>query len=223
MTSRTITSSCSGLRHMLLALTALSALALSGCDKIDMPTTITSKPIQLVTSDHSERYLVSELIDQDYDQMADHYSRYAAGQAELVVSYDPYSKKNTAMKATDTLHRVTQALSRRGVKDVKGRIQAVDQSGDRSEMVIGYTSVTAEGPEDCTMMPGHDTGHADIDADYRLGCTVNTMIARQVAHPEDLAGRAAETAVDGRRTGAVVEPYRAGTPNGQLSGAYTTQ
>ena len=224
MTILTIAFNHSGLRQILLALTALSALTLGACSKIDMPTTVTSNPIQLVEKDHSERYLVSELIDQDYDQMAAHYVRYGSSQAEIVVSYDPYSKSNTAMKATDALYRIQQALSERGVKDVKGRILAVDRSGDRSEMVISYNSVTAEGPEDCDMMPGYTESHAEINLDYKLGCSVNTMIARQVAHPEDLGGRRVEkTDGDGRRAGAVVEPYRNGTPNGQLQGAYTTQ
>ena len=221
MTTRTIAISSSALRQGLLMLTAISALSLAGCTKMDMPTTATTERIQLVTENHSKTYAVADLTAAQFDEMADHYVRYGADQAEIIVGYDPRSKKNTAMRATDNLHRVSDELSKRGVKSVKASIQALENSGDKSEMIIGYTSMTAQGPNDCAMMPGYENNHVTADYDYKLGCSVETMIARQVAHPADLAGRAPETDADGRRTGIVVEPYRSGTLPG-ISGAYSS-
>ena len=221
MTSRTIAISSSALRQGLLALTAISALSLGACSTIDMPSHMTANRIQLVTENHAQTYKVADLTPAHFYEMADHYSRYGSGQAEIIVGYDPRSKKNTAMMATDRLHRISDELSKRGVENIKSSIQAFEDSGDQSEMIIGYTSVTAQPPEDCTMMQGYDVSRADIDHDYEMGCSVESLIARQVAHPADLAGRAPDTDADGRRTGIAVEPYRSGTLPA-LSGGYSS-
>lgn len=211
------------LRIALMACVATGAMALSGCS-IDMPTYVHSERIQLETNNYSERFEVESVSGTQLDQIAEHYKRYGTDQAEVIISYDPRSKKNTAMKATDQLHRISSELAKRGVKNIKGSIMAADGSGDVSEMMVGYTTMTAEAPEGCDkMMPGYETSHVDIDYDYDLGCSLDTMIARQVARPADLAGRVPDPQDnDGRRAGAVVEPYRAGTPNDALSGAMTT-
>ncbi len=221
MTTRTMAISSSALRQGLLALTAISALSLGACAKMDMPTNMTDQRIQLVTENHAQTYDVASLTQAQFDEMADHYGRYGSGQAEIIVGYDPRSKKNTAMKATDSLHRVSDELSKRGVKNIKASIQALENSGDKSEMIIGYTSMTAQGPDDCKMMPGYEENHANTDYDYKLGCSVEALIAQQVAHPADLAGRAPDTDADGRRTGIVVEPYRSGTLPA-LTGTYSS-
>lgn len=218
MRSHAVVYSFSGMRQVLLALTAISALSLGGCAKIDMPSTIHPEKIQLVTDNHSQNYVIADLTPVQFDDMASAYNRFGSGQAEVIVSYDPYSKKNTAMKAADQLQRISGELSQRGVRNIKSSIQAVEHSGDQSQMIIGYESVTAEPPKDCALMSSFNTHQAEADYDYKLGCSLNTMMARQVARPADLAGRAPVTDADGRRTGAVVEPYRAGTRNPALNG-----
>ncbi len=221
MTVRTIALTDHSLRprlqQALLALAAVSALSLSACAKIDMPTTMTEKQIVLESDNHSQTYKVADLKAAQFNEMGDHFRRYGNGQAEVIVSYDPYSKKNTAMKATDQLHRITTELGKRGVSNIKGSILAADYSGDEAEMIIGYSSVSAQAPEGCGMMPGADTLRAELDFDYKLGCSVKTMVSRQVARPADLAGRSPDSAHgDGRRAAEVTEPYRAGERNGTL-------
>ncbi|MCM2344168.1 MAG: CpaD family pilus assembly protein [Alphaproteobacteria bacterium] len=209
-------------RHLKISLLSMvCGLTLSACAQIDMPSHVSQQRPQLVTENYSSNYVVADLGPAQFDEMAARFGRHGSGTLEVIVGYDPHSKKNTAMKATDQLHRVLGELSQRGVRNVKGSILALDNSGDQSEMMIGYKSVNAEGPADCEMMPGYDNSQAQTDYDYKLGCTVNTLIARQVAHPEDLGGRAVPVEADGRRTGAMVEPYRSGQPNSALSGAYS--
>lgn len=221
MTARTIALTDHSLRptfqQVLLALAAVSALSLGGCAKIDMPTTMTEKQISLESDNYSQTYKVADVKAAQLDEMSEHFRRYGNSQAEIIVSYDPYSKKNTAMKATDQLHRITAELRKRRVDNIKGSILAADYSGDEAEMIIGYTSVNAQAPDDCRMMPGAETMRAELDFDYKLGCSVRTMVSRQVARPADLAGRSPDSAGgDGRRATAVVEPNRAGTRNGAL-------
>lgn len=205
------------MQQALLALAAVSALSLGGCAKIDMPTAMTEKQIVLESDNYSQSYKVAELNAAIFDDMGEHFRRYGNSQAEVIVSYDPYSKKNTAMKATDQLHRIKTALGKRGIGNIKGSILAADYSGDGSEMIIGYNSVSAQAPDDCHKMPGADTMRAELDFDYKLGCSLAAVTSRQVARPADLAGRSPDSANgDGRRAGAVAEPYRTGERNGPL-------
>lgn len=212
---------CRGRQIRTVLLSMACALGVSACAQIDMPSHVSPQRPQLVTENYSTNYVVADLVPSHFDEMAARYGRHGSGTLEVIVGYDPHSKKNTAMKATDQLHRVLGELSQRGVRNVKGSILALDHSGDQSEMMVGYKSMNAEGPADCEMMPGYDNSQAQANYDYKLGCTVNTLIARQVARPEDLGGRVAPVEADGRRTGAMAEPYRAGRPNGAMSGAYS--
>lgn len=228
MTARTIALTDNAMRptvqHVLLALAAVSALSLGGCAKIDMPTKITEQKIVLESDNHSQTYKVADLKVAQFDEIGDHFRRYGNGQAQVIVSYDPYSKKNTAMKATDHLHRIMSELGKRGVGNIKGSILAADYSGDAPEMIIGYSSVSAQPPEGCGMMPGASTIQAELDYDYKLGCSIRTMVSRQVARPADLAGRSPDSANgDARRAGIVVESYRAGDLDTDLNAAYSTQ
>ena len=202
----------SALQQTMLALMGVSALALGGCAKLDMPSKVTDRPIVLESGDYTQTFKTAQVGPAQLDEIARQYRLSGNGQAELIVAYDPYSKRNTAMKASDQLHRITGELNKRQMTNIKGSILAVDYSGDESDMIVGYTSLSAQAPEGCGMMPGSDAMKVDLDPDYKLGCSVKTMVARQVAHPADLAGRAPATEGDGRRGGAVVETYRTGQP-----------
>lgn len=228
MTARTIALTDNAMRptvqHVLLALAAVSALSLGGCAKIDMPTTMTEKQIVLESDNHTQTYKVADLKAAQFNEIGEHFRRHGNGQAEVIVSYDPYSKKNTAMKATDHLQRITTELGKRGVGNIKGSILAADYSGDAPEMIIGYSSVSAQPPEDCRLMPGAETMRAELDFDYKLGCSIRTMVSRQVARPADLAGRSPDSANgDARRAGIIVESYRAGDLDTDLNAAYSTE
>lgn len=208
---------CPSAHHAWLVLAAVAALALGGCARIDMPSQVSEQRIVLESDNYAQSYKTASVGAAQFDEIGDHFRRHGNGQAEVIVSYDPYSKKNTAMKATDQLHRIIGELNRRQVKDIRGSILAADYSGDESEMIVGYNSVSAQPPEGCGMMPGSDVMKADLDPNYKLGCSVQTMVSRQVARPADLAGRAPDMGDgDGRRARTVVERYRAGEPYDNL-------
>ena len=56
-----------------------------------------------------------------------------------------------------------------------------------------FAALTAQAPTGCGMIPGY-TGLPEAstktegEPDYRYGCTVETLIARQVTRPSDLLG-----------------------------------
>lgn len=213
----------STMQQTMLALMGMSALALAGCAPLDMPSKMTERPIMLASEDYSQTYKTAQVGAAQLDEIAQKFRLSGNGQAEVIVAYDPYSKKNTAMKASDQLHRITGELAKRRMNNVKGSILAVDYSGDESEMIVGYSSVSAQAPEGCGLMPGSDVMRVELDPDYKLGCSVKTMVARQVARPADLAGRSPDmSGGDGRRGAAVVETYRSGEAYESLD-TYTTQ
>lgn len=211
-------------RKVFLGLLCAAAVmgGVTGCS-IDMPSRITDQRVQLEARNYSERYTTGQVTDAELANIAAQFSRYGSGELELIVGYDPYSKSNTAMRATDNLHRIKDGLAKRGVHNIKANILAVEHSGDTSEMMVGYRAYSAQAPADCTMMPGYENTRAMADFDYKLGCSLETMVSKQVAHPEDLAGRAVPTTPgDGARAAVVVTPYRAGEANGDLGGESST-
>lgn len=202
-----------------VALMSVAVAGIAGCTKIDTPTVMTTEKIQIERQNFSERFVTADVNDVVLDRLADHFGRYGEGEAEIIVSYDPRSRKNTAMKASDQLHRIAQGLQKRGVTQLKSSVLAAENSGDVSEMMIGYTSLSALPPQDCTMMPGYESYDTEIDMDYKLGCSVDSLVARQVTRPGDLEGRSyGHQDGDGRRAAEVVEPYRSGEGYGDLGG-----
>lgn len=204
---------------LLLSVTAGALVFTGACAKIDMPSHITPEKIQIETQNYSERFKTAEVSAADFDRLAEHFSRYGEGEAEMIISYDPHSRKNTAKKASEQMHRISSEFRRRGLGSLKSSVMALENSGDESEMIIGYTSVTALPPKDCYTMPGFDSRQTHIDTDYQLGCTLDTAMTRQITRPGDLEGRSyGDQDGDARRGAAVVEPYRAGEGSEGLGG-----
>ncbi len=195
---------------------AALALTVSGC-AFDFPSNYHPKRVELVTENYSQQYPTAALAGAQIDAIAADFRRYGNSEMEIIVTYDPRSKTNTAMKANDALARITDDLRRQGVPAVKGSLLPVEDMGDTSQAMVGYRSVTAQAPEGCTMLPS--TGGSRIDEDYRFGCSIESLLAKQISRPADLAGRAGSGDSDGRRQGAVVEGYSAGEANTGLSNA----
>jgi type IV pilus biogenesis protein CpaD/CtpE len=75
------------------------------------------------------------------------------------------------------------------------------------------------------MMPGLDNTATDWKGvkKYGFGCTIESVMAKQIERPADLAGTAAlpETS-DGRRLSNSIDSYRDGVPNEKLEGINST-
>ncbi len=139
--------------------------------------------------------------------IADHYDRFGNGKMNIVISYDSHSKVNTRQQAQQSLEYIKNGLSKNGITDIEGALSEMRGSGDVSTTLISFPALTAAAPKGCGMMPGYEDPSADIPNDtnikppYGYGCTVETLLAKQVARPSDLMGRSGfETGSDGRRT-----------------------
>ncbi len=146
------------------------------------------------------------------------YEQSGRGPFQAVVTYDPDSSSNTARKASGKATAVSDALRGNGVDEVEVSTMPVVGQGSVSQVLLSYDSYEVT-PPDCDLMPGMEGNSVDPDPAYKLGCSVNTILARQIARPKDLVGQVDEnTTSDGRRAAKIVEIYRAGSKDKKLEG-----
>jgi type IV pilus biogenesis protein CpaD/CtpE len=192
-------------------------LSLSGC-AMYAPGNFTTERVQVEKKDFSDAVPVSQITEQAVRKSADHYHRHGDGPFDLTVTYDP-ALASGAMKASDEAARLTGLLRKNGIEDVQPSILPVANSGAEMKALFSYTAYNALAPEDCDVMPGISSRTVEAEEGYRLGCSVETLYARQIARPKDLKGQTAEgETMDGRRASNVVDTYRTGVPNKRLEG-----
>lgn len=203
--------------RFVFVLSALSAgLLTSACDMRSRDHFSTNK-VQL-----QEDKLVQQIAVEDLDAgmvagLANHYNRYGDGPLSLTLTYDPKSKTMTAMKAGDALGEIVTGLRENGVRDIQTNLLPVN-STESAQVIVSYMTYNALAPKDCEVMPGIQGREINAEEDYKLGCTVDTLFARQIARPKDLKGQDTDSLSDGRRAANKVEAYRTGVNNEPLGG-----
>lgn len=182
----------------------MATAALVGC--AEEPKTWVNQDRVEVHQDHfTDSFETAKLDDGMLRAIGVYYYRYGNGPMDAVVSYDPRSKVNTAAKAQAEMLRIERALRAGGVKDLRITKTAAAGSGDASTTMVNFEALTARAPEKCGLMPGLEGPNAlepngNDDPAYRFGCSIETMMARQVSRPADLLGKHGfETNSDARR------------------------
>jgi type IV pilus biogenesis protein CpaD/CtpE len=200
----------------LLSLVALTLL--SGCSMYQEGT-LTESRVQVKEENFAEEIPISQFDVNVIAGMSQHYRKHGDGPLHLTVSYDPHSQTNTAMNASNHMARMVRDFKSNGVHDVAADILPVQGQGDDGMVVVSYTSYTAAAPDDCGVLPGFEDTIVDQNEEYRIGCTLERMYARQAAHPRDLMGRGSDGSLsDGRRASNMGEMYRGGLGNKALEG-----
>lgn len=195
-------------------------LPLAGCNLYEEGH-ITTKRVQVQEKNFSDDVLISDVNDVYIDALASHFYKYGGGAMDVTVTYDPYSRSNTAMMAGDKAADVVAALRAAGVNNLKGGVLPVKDQGDSSHLLVSYLAYTAHAPEGCGDLPGvgSSTRNLEDNPDYELGCSTQTLMAKQIARPKDLLGQGnTDHLTDARGASNVVDTYRAGTPNKSLDG-----
>lgn len=209
------------LRAALLGGAIIFAAGLTACS-MDTPTDMPQyKKVRLESGPAEQSIPVAALDESALRTLADEYNGRGDGPLELTVTYDPRSRTNTAMNATEQAARIARGLRYNGVGQITTSILPVNAQGDDSRALVRYQAVTAHAPEGCQHMGGlggHDVGP---DENYEYGCSTQMLIARQISRPQDLAGNGGTVAADGRRQATMMEPYRRGEPLPDLEAAYT--
>jgi type IV pilus biogenesis protein CpaD/CtpE len=195
----------------------VSVLALSACEMYS-ESHVTQNRIQIEEEKFTQEIAAYDIDAARVREMAQRYEAHAQGPMELAVVYDPTSGSNTAMKASNEVSRISKILRAEGVKDIKGGVLPVAGHGSEPVVLVSYQSFNALPPRDCKTMQGMESSSLEPDFDYELGCTVDTLFAKQIARPKDLAGQEPSYVTDGRRTDAKVSGYRRGADNKPLAG-----
>ncbi len=191
-----------------LCLLGLSASLLAACAPQYTPSMMNTHKVEIVRQTAIEQIPLNEIDDVTLTLLADDYRRYGNGPVDLAMVYDPTSKTYTAMKARNQLREIETGLKQRGIHAIQTRTVSVEKG--QPALMISYESLQAQAPTDCHSMPGLEDYRTERDiAEYRFGCSTETMLARQIARPADLMGRGADnTPSDGRRATNVIEEYR---------------
>lgn len=199
----------------------VALLALGGC-AMDTDTHMGLQKMELSQQAQSRQVPTASLNDQALRLLGEHYRSAGEGPVELVVTYDPHSSVNTASRAATEAGRIRKALEARGVGPVESDILPIAGQGHVSQTMIGYNTYAISPPAGCVSMPGLDGRQTAADLDYRVGCSLETQYARQIANPRDVAGRTGLDTADGRRQSNIVGVYMAAKPLEPLDGLTTT-
>ena len=121
------------------------------------------------------------------------------------------------MNALNKLKEVKTKLARKGVRSVVTETLAVE--GAQPMLMVSFDTVQGQAPSDCETMPGLDVNKTTRFIDeYKFGCSVETMLARQIARPSDLEGvDGLDNQDGGRRETNIVDAYAAGAPQPALN------
>lgn len=193
-------------------------LMLGGCSMYSEGR-LSSNRVQVAETQFNETYPVAELNNNALAGLARHYVDHGSGPLDLTITYDPKSSSSTAMMAGDEASRIASFLRKQGVAEVNVSILPVNAQGPDSQALVSFLAYDALAPKDCGVMEGFDDTEVRVDDEYKLGCTVDTVFARQIARPKDLNGQAfTNTTTEGRSASNIVELQRSGAPNEPLEG-----
>lgn len=209
------------LRAGLLLASAVSVLYLTSCS-MDSPTEISKAPITVSKETYRVSHSADRVGDAEIVALRNHYLKQGEGPVNVLVTYNPRSKTNTAMNASNKAGKIKVAMKKMGATDVNVEILPVKDSGDTSKVEFSYDIYEAHAPEGCDFMggiEGTDTGTAD---NYAFGCSQDILLARQISNPRDLLGRTASHETYARRQVNWIPSYNDGIPNESLSAISTT-
>ncbi|MCB1556396.1 MAG: hypothetical protein KDJ15_03690 [Alphaproteobacteria bacterium] len=200
----------------------VGVFALTGCS-MDTRTSsvVTQEPdtkIVLQEDVWHAAFETSSLTDEDLLGFQGTYQRYGVSPVTVAVTYDPESKTDTAMRATDAALLLSKRLKKAGVRDVETQILPVPAQDKGSQTLLAYRMVTAEAPPGCHLMGGIEGRETKADRDYIHGCSMEMLLARQIYRPADLAGNDARGDFYGSRVGNMTRPYVFGLPNPAMAG-----
>lgn len=208
------------------AIVMLSGLA--GCSDDLRQSKLNDSPVKVHENIYKKRMRTSDIDDAQLRALSRDYRRHGGGGMTLGVSYNPASDDNTAVKASNNGAELAETLRKNGVEQVNVDVLPVKKSGETSYTLIHFRRYTAEAPSNCALMPGVGKIHTSTDKmghNYQLGCTIDSLLARQVKRPRDLLGRerADDNYASGRRAGNIINRYREGEPNEPLEGSTATE
>lgn len=203
-------------RAIIMASVGVAALLLLGaCDTI-----VNNNPTAMAAPGGVETYKDEMALELEtaslgagiLEQISRHYWAHGDTPLLMSVTYDPHSKTNTAMKATQESARLKTLFAKQGTANVQADIMPVQDSGDVSKTLISYDVLNVRGSSECEDVR-IDRSFTDWEKtpEYKMGCSSENYLAKQIARPKDLQGNDVMDIMDGRLQTNTVEL----TTNGQ--------
>lgn len=209
----------SPLIHRLVSLsgTLLFVLVLAACE-VSTPSRVHIGKIIIQDQMVAEAVTARPLDQGRINVLSDNFMRRGKGQIVLNVPYlsEDAVSKEMAERASDSYKT---AFEKRGISRVSVVMVPVAEGKYTDKIVVTYNSLAAVPSKDCHDFPGRQ-GADDMEAvnQYQFGCGVQTGLSKMIANPSDLMGHGGIQNNDSRRSGTVIETYKAGTPNSQMKG-----
>ncbi len=180
---------------------------LPACGRQSTPSMMNTTMPRVVEETTMDQIPVAQVTDSYLYKIASNHERYGTNTLLLTLSYDPKSKSYDAMKAFEDLAKIKGSLRQMGVTSV--RAETVKSENSTPTLMVAYDSASAQAPDGCRNMPGFDDGLTTTEiGDYKFGCSIDTMLAKQIYRPSDLKGTAMTDPIDGRRAANATEYYR---------------
>ncbi|MEM6811679.1 MAG: CpaD family pilus assembly lipoprotein [Pseudomonadota bacterium] len=205
------------MKQVLSKFVLLSSVILLGACTQTTPSMMNTSPITVAEEGIINQIPYKDITDETLSALATNYLKTANGALDLTMTYNPTSRSFTKYKAGQELKKIKNHLNQKGVESVIGQTMAVP-NGDPT-LIVTYNTLTAKAPDDCLPTPGLDqreTGR--FIGEYKFGCGVDTMMARQITDPSDLYGKSGLPSRDARREATVIEPHLAGVPKDPIEG-----
>lgn len=200
------------------------SLFCAGCSSIaesvlDTPSNISQDRVELHSGLWTQTLPAGDLNDTSITTISGEYLRYGASPLVLDLAY-PKGGKTESSFAYQQVTSLANRFRDQGLENVSIRLSPVDPDSPAAGAVtIAYAVQTAHAPLSCGTMAGLDGRAPKEDPNYKFGCSIETMLARQIARPADLSGRTGLPGEgDAERQANVTTPYRIGEPNEPLGG-----
>ncbi len=202
------------MKNIFTALVAL--LSLSACT-MTTPSMLNDTPMHLSKTTLMEQVKYSDLNDDVLSALAAHYSKNGMSALDLTMTYNPADTKFDAGEAAHQLRHVKQALAKKNVTNVITQTQSI--TGGTPSLLVSYDMAQIGAPYNCDTMPGlYREKTTRFIEDYKFGCSIDTMMAKQIAHPSDLMGNSDMGIASGRRQASVLDGHLRAEPKEKLEG-----
>jgi len=200
----------------------IAVLTTTACSAQHTPSMMNREPLRVAQETVIDQLPLSAINDATIAAMANHYAKHANGPMDLTMTYNPKSKSYGKYSAGKTLKAVEGKLRQKGIDTIYTNTMPVPNSDPM--LVISYDTLKAMAPADCGTTPGlYDYQTGRFIEEYKFGCGVETMFAKQISDPSDLYGKSDLDSRDGRRESIVTEPALAGVPNQPIQGIETNE
>ena len=211
-------------RFFLMIPLGAALLSLGACDSIVYShSSVTPTHPELYQDRFKAEFKTGSLTDGQIAALGQDYAMNGNGPFSIKVTYDPKSRVNTAKKAVEAEDHVVSVLKAKGVNNIDASTTPLEGSGSVSHTLVAYSTLNARASSACPESLNMKFTENDYDPNYKLGCTIQAYMAKQIAHPSDLTGNGVMDKASGRRDANLLETYQAGQPNQELKGDNASQ